>query len=132
MPGNAPEAFQEINRLRGRLRKLLDDTFPAPGPATAVPGQWTPPADILVDERQVAVTLEVCGVAKEDLEVVLHGSVLTVSGRRRRDGEERLLLAERPAGGFSRSFSLAEEPKSYSAALKDGVLTIALERRETP
>ena len=145
------DPFTEVNRLRGQLRKLLDDAFMAGGVTAGAAGQWTPAADIVADADRVIVTLEVCGVPREDLEVILEGTVLTVSGRRERCGrtggspviagvssgqdrraacptEERLLLGERPVGEFSRSFSLAWPPSSHVAKLADGILTIALER----
>lgn len=119
--------YEEIDRLRARLRSLLDEAFSAqPAPERR---RWSPPADIRVTEDALVVEIEVCGTARESINVVLEGSVLTIDGTRERDGEgEQFLVAERPAGSFSRSFSLAFEPSEVNAALDAGVLTVVARR----
>jgi HSP20 family protein len=119
--------YEDIDRLRARLRSLLDQAFPAqPAPKQR---RWSPPADIRVTEDGIVVELEVCGMARESINVVLEGSVLTIDGTRERDGEsEQFLVAERPAGSFARSFSLAFEPSEVNAALDSGVLTVVARR----
>ncbi|NSW55612.1 MAG: Hsp20/alpha crystallin family protein [Armatimonadetes bacterium] len=119
--------YEDIARLRVRLRSLLDEAFPVqPAP---VGRRWTPPADIRATEDGIVVELEVCGMTRESINVVLDGNVLTIDGMRERDGEgEQFLVAERPAGRFSRSFSLAFEPSEVNAALEAGVLTVVARR----
>jgi HSP20 family protein len=126
---NLADHFSEMNRLRGRLRHLLDDTFAQVAPEPALV-QWSPPADITATPEGAVVTLELCGVSREEVDVSLHGSVLTVSGRREREMDPwaEYLQLERPAGAFSRSFALSYAPQSVEATLSDGMLTVVLTR----
>ncbi len=128
MPGLRDEHFNEINRLRARLRRLLDETFPQPSPSPAR-SAWTPRADIHASPHGVVVALEVCGVPRDAMDVSVKGRVLTVSGSRNSEGDrtgEAYFHAERPSGDFSRSFSLSFEPRSVDARLEKGVLTVTL------
>ena len=124
--------FDQTNWLRGQLRSLLDEAFPIPQTVTPPVEAWVPAADILADGNRVVLSLEACGLSRDDLEVTLKGAVLTIRGRRERDpkegaAEEQLLFVERSAGEFSRAFALSFEPRSYDSVLKDGVLTVTLE-----
>lgn len=126
------DTFSEMDRLRGKLLSLLDASFPPPMAAAAAEARWTPRADIHADGEVLVATMEVPGVAREDLDVVVEGAVLTVSGQRPAcpaggcPPGERLLVAERPRGRFSRSFALGWQPQSHEARLRDGILTITL------
>jgi HSP20 family protein len=122
------EPYPEISRLRARLRELLDSSFASPAPAPAAT-RWTPPADIQATDSAVVVTLEVPGVPREALDAILTGRVLTVTGRRERvaTGEEYYQV-QRPAGEFSRAFTLGFEPREIDARLEGGVLTVTLQR----
>lgn len=124
-----PDPFADMTRLRARLRELLDAAYPFAGPAPAA-ATWTPPADIVAHSDMVVVEMELCEVRREDIDIVVRGNVVTVSGTRARGagaGEE-YHLAQRPFGRFARSFSLGFAPTSVEAAVGDGVLTIALRR----
>ncbi len=123
------EPFEELSRLRARLRQLVDTTYPPPRPAPPA-GAWTPPADITAGPEAITVALEVPGMALEDLRVRTTGRVLTITGQRRRTtvrGETDRQL-ERPCGSFTRAFTLGYEPQAAEATLADGVLTVVLRR----
>lgn len=74
------------------------------------------------------------GILEADLEISLEGSRLTVAGKREeealQDGE-RLHLAERSHGRFSRTFTLPEdvEGEKVVAELRNGVLTLMVPKR---
>lgn len=74
------------------------------------------------------------GVREEDLDISLHGNVLTVSGSRAADEHregETYFIYERQYGSFSRSFSLPDEAngEAIEADLRDGVLTLTIAKR---
>ncbi len=121
------ETWDTISRLRSRLYRLLDE-FGRPERAVS---EWTPPADIYAREASVIITLEVPGVAREDLDVRVDGNVVTISGERKPGGEgEEVLRAERPAGRFRRSFALPWQLDAdhVDARLERGVLTVTIPR----
>ncbi len=131
MRGMTPEALQAWERLRRRLYRLLEaEDQPSSPPREA---QWSPAAEIRANEEEVVLALEVPGVQREEMDVSLVGSTLTVSGRRSRREEEdgwRFYQAERPVGRFSRSFTVpwALDPEQATAQLEDGVLTVRVRR----
>jgi HSP20 family protein len=112
------------------MRRLLDEfAFAVPSPGS---GTWTPPADIELVESGVVLTMEVPGVAQEDVEVRVDGRTLTICGERHKDVDEqvRFLAAERAMGRFRRSFAMpwALDGERVEAQLERGVLTVRVPR----
>jgi len=95
--------------------------------------EWAPSVDIAEEEGAYLVKAELPEVQKEDVKVVIENGVLTLSGERARKTEKtgvRYHRVEREYGAFLRSFTLPEDadPKKISANMKDGVLTIRIEK----
>ncbi|MGI9327637.1 MAG: Hsp20/alpha crystallin family protein, partial [Pseudomonadales bacterium] len=70
-----------------------------------------------------------------EIEIQLNGNVLTVSGERKEEQEEKgktYHCVERRIGTFSRSMTLPcpVEEDEVAAAFKDGVLTITLPKTD--
>ena len=90
-----------------------------------------PPYNIeRTDENQYEITLAVAGFSEDDLEIEVVDRDLRVSGRKDADeAGEREFLHQGIAGrNFDRRFRLAEHVLVSGAELKNGLLTIALER----
>jgi molecular chaperone IbpA len=90
-----------------------------------------PPFDIeKLSDDSYRITLAVAGFKREEIEIVAHQNMLTISGRR---GEERgrdgsflhMGIANR---SFERRFELADFVFVTGAELKDGLLSIELAR----
>jgi molecular chaperone IbpA len=93
-------------------------------------GDNYPPYNIeKLGEDRYRVALAVAGFAENELNITVEGNQLTVSGKRA-DAEDKQILhrgiAHRP---FIRRFSLAEHMVVKDAKLRDGLLTIELERQ---
>lgn len=103
-------------------------------PATAGDGDlasWAPAVDISETDKEYLVKGELPGVKKDDVNVELHNGVLTLSGERRyekEDKDEKYHRVERAYGSFSRSFSVPDnvDANAISADFKDGVITVHL------
>jgi len=88
------------------------------------------------------ITVELPGVAEDDIHLSVNDHVLTLQGEKRTSREEKgtsYYFTERAYGAFSRSFRLPPDADAerVDAALKDGVLTISVPRHapageETP
>ncbi len=127
-----------VTRDPRQLSRLFDDTlerFFGPAAASDTPAARSPALDVAETERGYVVTLEVPGVAKEDLKVSIEGrqvSVLASAEQReeRKDGE-RVVYRERAATRYARSFSLPVEVDTAEsgAKLENGVLTLTLPKR---
>lgn len=93
-----------------------------------------PAVDVFENEDHVVVKAEVPGVDKEDLDVNLSGSTLTIKGEKKEDQtkKESYYYRERSHGSFIRIVQLPAEVKAKlaTASFKDGVLEIRLPKTE--
>lgn len=96
---------------------------------------FTPPVDIEESENQFVVTLDVPGVAKENIKIELHNRVLTVSGEKKSERAEKgadFHLTERINGKFERRFTLPENVNADKVEAKHehGVLSLTIPKSE--
>ncbi len=96
---------------------------------TLTTGQWTPAVDIHETPEAYVVTAEIPDVKKEDVKVTLNDGVLSFSGERRQEKEEKnrkIHRVERSYGRFARSFTLpgSVEVAKVAATFHDGILNI--------
>jgi HSP20 family protein len=93
---------------------------------------WAPPIDVYETDRAYIITAEVPGLAREQVEVAVEDSRLTIQGRReahpRTAGALHFHQVERGHGSFRRTFDFAEkiDGEHVTADLADGVLTISI------
>ena len=96
---------------------------------------WVAPAsEASSDADAYRISMELPGVAEEDIHLGVEGGVVTVKGEKKTEREEigdTWYFSERQFGAFSRSFRLPEDAdaEGVSAALKDGVLTVTVPRK---
>jgi HSP20 family protein len=95
----------------------------------------SPVCEIRDEEKQYALSLDVPGMRKEDIEIEIKDNFLHVSGERTiRSGSEKdkLLRNERRYGKFSRVFSLPQNVNAdgIEARFENGVLDIILPKEE--
>src|SRR4051795_3361602 len=92
--------------------------------------------DVREDADHIYVEAELPGFTKEDVDITLENSTLTISAERKSEQKNEkngdYLLNERRFTRFLRSFTLPPtvNEQSVQANLKDGVLTITLTKRE--
>lgn len=97
--------------------------------------EWSPLVDISEDDKEYIVKAEIPEMKKEDIKINVHDDVLTVSGERKYEKEEKgkkYHRVERAYGSFMRSFVLPEnaDGSKISAEYKDGVLKVHLPKSE--
>ncbi|HEY8537425.1 MAG TPA: Hsp20/alpha crystallin family protein [Steroidobacteraceae bacterium] len=113
------DMFRQYSPFFGRwLRRWDDDT-----------ATWRPAADITETEKEYLIKAELPEVRKEDVKIELNEGVLTISGERKKEKEEKEaneIRVESFYGTFSRSFALPEDanPDAITAECKDGVVKI--------
>lgn len=120
-----------LDEMRRRMERLFGET-PAAGRGrgtTALTGSW-PRANLFDAGSALTAMFQIPGLRQEDLNVEVHGDVLTVSGERKTDAPEgyRIHRSERGARKFTRSFGLPcqVDPEKTKANLTDGLLTITM------
>lgn len=94
-------------------------------------GDWTPRVDIAETDKSFLIKMEIPEVSKKDVKVSVDQGVLSISGERKQEKEEkgkRYHRMERYYGSFDRSFSLPEnvDQTHVDATFKDGMLTVEL------
>jgi HSP20 family protein len=94
---------------------------------------WMPSVDISESKSEFLIKLEIPEVKKEDLKIHVDKGMLTISGERKHEKEDKKQhRTERFYGSFSRSFSLPENvaEDAISAEQKDGMLYLHLKKSE--
>jgi HSP20 family protein len=97
--------------------------------------EWSPLVDITEDEKEYVIKAELPDVKKEDIKLTVEDNVMTISGERKYEKEEKgkkYHRVERAYGSFMRSFTLPEaaDGSKVSAEYKDGVLNVRLPKSE--
>lgn len=126
------DPFRELRRLQDEMSRLLQAA--PPGAASGFPAM-----NVHAGPDGVAVTAEMPGVAREDLEISVHRDTVTLRGERRAPegaggGDAKgYHRRERGQGRFVRTLSLPfqVDPDRVEATLSDGVLRLSLQRPES-
>ena len=130
------DPIRELFDLQRGINRLFEDTVGGSGSGTAQAlGSWTPAVDVYEDENEFLIKCELPEISKDDVKVNLDNNVLSISGERKleheekRDGYQRV---ERTYGQFYRSFTLPPNVniEAINAEFRDGVLRLALPKRE--
>lgn len=91
---------------------------------------FIPQTDIVENKTSLVITMDLPGVKKENISIKLENDVLEVEGRIDYSFYEKLnpVYAEYNIGNYARKFTVshAVDTRNIDAALKDGVLTLAL------
>ncbi len=96
---------------------------------------FTPRAEIIEAEKGFHINLEIPGIQKEDIKLEVKNSVLTISGEKKfnqEDKNKKYHRVETYYGRFTRTFNLPENLKKdeIEAELKNGVLNIFIPKAE--
>ncbi len=96
---------------------------------------WLPNTDVVEKKDKYLVKIELPGLEKKDVDITVEDNILSISGERREEKEEketRYHRVERRYGSFVRSFRLPEtvNQNAIEASFKNGVLTVKLPKSE--
>lgn len=119
-----------ITALRREMDRLFDQLWET-NISSPEFGEWTPAIDVSEKGDSLFVKVEVPGIDPKDISVSVEENVLTLSGEKKYEKEEKDLKhyrMERAMGMFTRSFRLPlpVNPTDVKALFKNGVLTIEL------
>jgi HSP20 family protein len=130
--------FKELEDMQGRLATMFG-RLPArtngEKDEAMTMAEWAPLVDITEDEKEYLIKAELPDVKKDDIKVAVHDDVLTITGERKYEKEEKgkkYHRVERAYGSFSRSFALPDDADGtkIAAETKDGLLTVHLPKSE--
>jgi HSP20 family protein len=117
------------------MEELLRDYSPFLRSRRSEGGTWMPTANITETEKEYLIKAELPEVKKEDVKITLNDGVITISGERKQEKEEKdanEIRVESFYGTFSRSFSLPDnvDTSAIRAESKDGVLRVHVPKKE--
>jgi HSP20 family protein len=115
---------QDMDRLFDRMAANKWDDFP-------MLGDWCPSMDISETKDNLLVKVEVPGMDQKDIRISLQENLLTITGEKRPENEEkdeRYHRVERSYGVFTRGVRLpvAVDGSRVAATFKNGLLTVTL------
>jgi len=86
-----------------------------------------PPYNIRKEGNNFTIEMALAGFSKDDIEVTVTEDILTISSSKEKPKKDEIYrgISDRK---FTRNFSMADDIEVKSAELKDGLLTIKLER----
>jgi HSP20 family protein len=124
---------REVDSLQSEVNRLFD-TFFGGRPANGV-RRWVPPMDLVETDDHLVLKADLPGLDSDDVNIEVKDGVLTVSGERKTEHEERadgFYRVERAFGGFSRSMSLPQQvdAEQISASFDKGVLEVRIPKPE--
>lgn len=119
--------------LQRSMSRFFDEFFNGFGlaPFGEQMSEFYPSVDVIENDKQIQISAELPGLDENDIEVTLKDDVLTISGEKKAEKEEKdknYYRMERSYGSFRRSIPLPSEIESnkVDATFKKGVLTITL------
>jgi HSP20 family protein len=131
------DPFRELSTMQDRINRIFGEAYRRNDNDDVLSrGDWLPPVDIYEnDKHEIVLRAELPGLKREEIDIRVENSTLTLRGERKRDTEvkqDQYHRVERSYGAFSRSFSLPStvSAEKVSATFADGILTITLPLRE--
>jgi len=128
-------AFDPFELLRD-FQTELDHFFTGPIQRTGTwEGALHPEIEVEENEKEYILTADLPGMRKDDFNISVEGSHVTLSGERKVEAQKKdkgYHYCERRYGSFSRSLTLPRDIKAdeVKAAYKDGVLQVTLPKSE--
>mgnify|MGYP001585757298 CR=1 FL=1 len=131
------DPFRELEDMSERLNRAFGRTpvRREGGQEAITVADWEPSVDIAETPEYYLVKAELPEVRKEDVKVTVQDGVLTLTGERKSEREEKgkkYHRVERCYGSFLRRFTLPDDvdEAKLHADFKDGMLNITLPRSE--
>lgn len=141
----APTAWQPFENLRREMERMFDDFRADFGGSRFRHGrfaleplfkrEWgrglSPAVDVVEKDNAYEVTAELPGMSEKDIEVKLAGGMLTITGEKSEEKEEKkkdVFVSERRYGSFQRCFSVPDDVDAdkLEASVSNGVLTVTM------
>jgi HSP20 family protein len=133
------EPVRELNTIQNEMNRLFNTFFEAPAPgsngSSAGLRRWIPAMDLVETDDDFVLRADLPGLGEGDVNIELEDNVLTVSGERKAEHEQRkegYYRVERASGMFSRSLTLPEgvDPEAVRASFDRGVLEVRVPKPE--
>jgi HSP20 family protein len=131
------DPFRDAMSLRDAFNRLFDETLMRPGSEWLSGFRDRPAMDVYQNDEAVTIEAHLPGIKREELEITISGSLLTIKGERHAKQElkeEHYLRREVHYGTFLRQIMLPEhaDPEQATASFSDGVLKLVFPKQAAP
>jgi HSP20 family protein len=130
------EPVRELTSLQSEMNRLFNTFFDTPTPGNGGTGRrWIPAMDLVESDDHFVLKADLPGLAEDDVAIEVEDNVLTVSGERKAEHEDKregYVRVERSYGSFRRSLTLPEgvDPEAVEASFDKGVLVVRIPKPE--
>lgn len=129
------EPARELHSIQQEMNRLFGAAFDSQTGASNGSRRWIPAMDLVEEDDHFVLSADLPGVEENAVNLELQDNVLTISGERRSEHEERTdgyQRIERAYGSFSRSLTLPEgiNPDGINASFNNGVLKVTVPKPE--
>jgi HSP20 family protein len=121
------DPFRDLRTMEDEFDRLMGRAFSRDA--------WMPPLDVRESEDRFEVRVDLPGLDPEDVNVTFEDGMLTISGKRQFETEnkgETWHRVERGFGTFARSIRLPQtaDPEKIDASFDKGVLSVVVPKSE--
>jgi HSP20 family protein len=131
------EPVRELSSLQSDMSRLFNTFFDTTtsGNGGSAPRRWIPAMDLVETDDHFVLKADLPGLTDEDVKIDVEGDVLTISGERKSEQEDKrdgYVRVERSYGAFRRSLTLPEgvDPEAVTASFDRGVLEVRIPKPE--
>jgi HSP20 family protein len=129
------EPVRELNTIQSEMNRLFNTFFESPQSGGTQLRRWIPAMDLVETDGEYVLRADLPGLTEKDVNIEFEDNVLTISGERKAEHEERkegYYRVERASGTFSRSLTLPEgvDPERVRASFDRGVLEVRIPKPE--
>jgi HSP20 family protein len=134
------EPVRELTSLQNEMNRLFNTFFDTPAAGNGGNGgnglrRWVPAMDLVETDEHFVLKADLPGLDESDVNIEVEDNVLTVSGERRAEHEDKregYVRVERAYGSFRRSLTLPAgvNPEAVSANFENGVLEVRIPKPE--
>jgi HSP20 family protein len=130
------EPVRELTSLQSEMNRLFNTFFDTPTTGNGTSARrWIPAMDVVETDEHFVLKADLPGLSEEDVTIEVEENVLTVSGERKAEHEDKregFVRVERSYGSFRRSLTLPEgvDPEAVSASFENGVLEVRIPKPE--
>jgi HSP20 family protein len=131
------EPVRELSSLQNDMNRLFNTFFDTStaGNGAVAPRRWIPAMDLVETDDHFVLKADLPGLTEQDVHIDVEDDVLTVSGERKSEHEDKregYVRVERSYGAFRRSLTLPEgvEAEAVTASFDRGVLEIRIPKPE--
>src|SRR6266545_3932410 len=131
------EPARELSSIQSDMNRLFNTFFDTTtsGNGGSAPRRWIPAMDLVETDDHFVLKADLPGLTDEDVKIDVEGDVLTISGERKSEHEDKrdgYVRVERSYGAFRRSLTLPEgvDPEAVTASFDRGVLEVRIPKPE--